>query len=93
MSVMDEERKKELRDDIILRNEQADSWRKQLGDKNVKHIEGALSEAQSIAESLSETLFWGGQLYINAGDFATMMEHIRELHRLVKIEDVPEHLQ
>jgi len=52
-----------------------------------------LSEAQSIAESLSETLFWGGQLYINAGDFATMMEHIRELHRLIKIEDVPEHLQ
>ena len=90
---MDEERKKELRLEAEARNKQAIGWREQLGDKNVKHIEGALSEAQSIAESLSETLFWGGQLYINAGDFATMMEHIRELHRLVKIEDVPEHLQ
>lgn len=90
---MDAERKKELRDDITLRNEQADRWRKQLGDKNVKHIEDALSEAQSIAESLGESLLWGGQLYINAGDFATMMEHIRELHRLIKIEEIPEHLQ
>jgi len=90
---MDAERKKELRLEAEARNKQAIGWREQLGDKNVKHIEGALSEALSIAESLSETLYWGGQLYINAGDFATMMEHIRELHRLVKIEDVPEHLQ
>jgi hypothetical protein len=90
---MDEERKKEVRLELESRNKQALGWREQLGDKNVKHIEGALSEAQSIAESLSETLYWGGQLYINAGDFATMMEHIRGLHNLIKIEDVPEHLQ
>ena len=90
---MDAERKKELRLEAEARNKQAIGWREQLGDKNVKHIEGALSEALSIAESLSETLYWGGQLYINAGDFATMMEHIRGLHNLIKIEDVPEHLQ
>lgn len=93
MIAMDEERKKEYRDAITSRNKQAIGWREQLGDENVKHIEGAFSEAKSIAESLGETLFWGGQLYINAGDFAMMMEHIRELHKLINIEEIPEHLE
>ena len=93
MIAMDEERKKELRNELEARNKQAIGWREQLGDENVKHIEGALSEAQSIAESLSDSLVWGGQIYLNAGDFASMMGHIRELHRVIKIEEMPEHLK
>ena len=93
MIVMDAERKKELRLETEARNKQAIGWREQLGEENVKHIEEAFNEARSIAESLGESMFWGGQLYLNAGDFATMMGHIQSLNRLIKIEEIPEHLQ
>lgn len=89
---MTNDEKKELIQKIETENAQTKVFRELVGEEFVDHILKARAEALNLAESLSESLYYGGQLYVNMGDFADMVEHLVALEKRVKLRDVPTHL-
>jgi hypothetical protein len=73
-------------------NAEVQKFREMIGEESTYDIERAHGEAINIAESLSESLYYGHAPYIDMNDFVDLMRHLVALKERIREREIPIHL-